>query len=145
MDSTSLNLTPQIRLEFSFSVNDETLNNILAGLAARGVSLTGYMITKMDSINFARIVVGPPQSNSPRDNYVVREVLRSAGVRFQEKKVIQLLGLEAGTPGVLSRIFQALFHQVRVNAIYAGELNAIFLNVSNINLALRLLKQNHII
>jgi|SwirhisoilCB2_FD_contig_21_42226102_length_470_multi_2_in_0_out_0_1 hypothetical protein len=33
MNSTSLGITPQIRLEFSFSVNDETLNNILAGFS----------------------------------------------------------------------------------------------------------------
>lgn len=141
----SVKLTPRIRQQFSFQVRDETLNKILKNISNKGISFTGYTITKLQNINMVKIVVGPPRSNDPIANSVVREVLRLLGVRFQEKKVIQLLGVIAGTPGILSAIYNALFRKVSIDAIYQGELNAIILSVSNVREALRILKQNNLI
>ncbi|WP_423800424.1 hypothetical protein [Neobacillus sp. SAB-20_R2A] len=146
MDSTSLGLTSQIRQQFTFNADDENLNTILRNISNRGVSFTAFTITKLkNNTNFVKIVVGPPESNSPEANRVVREVLRSQGVRFQEEKVIQLRSFQTGVPGVLARIYDALFRFVKVKAIYAGELNSIILNVSDVEKALQLLRQNNII
>ncbi|MDR4946532.1 hypothetical protein [Neobacillus cucumis] len=145
MNSMNLGLTPRIRQQFTFTANDETLNNIIKNITNRGVSFTATTITKLQNTNLVRIVVGPPQSNDPDANRVVRDVLHSAGVRFKEEKVIQLLGLITGTIGVLSRIYEALFRNVKVKAIYYGEDNAIIVSVSDVKTALRLLEENDII
>lgn len=145
MNRINLRLTARIRQQFTFTADDETLNNIIKNISIRGVSFTASTITKLQKNNLVRIVVGPPRSNDPVANRVVRDVLRSAGVRFQENKVIQLLGLITGTTGVLSRIYEALFRNVKVKAIYYGEDNAIIVSVSDVETALRLFEQNNII
>jgi hypothetical protein len=145
MNSNNLGLTPRIRQQFTFTANDETLNRVLEEISDEGVSFTAFTITRMSDTNLVRIVVGPPRSNDPASNRVVREILRSEGVRFQEEEVIQLLGLRTGTTGVLSRIYRALFREVKVKAIYLGEENAIIISVSDVQTALRLLEQNNII
>ena len=66
-------------------------------------------------------------------------------MKYKEEQVIQLLGLETGAQGVLTRIYAALFREVKVKAIYQGEENALILNVSSIKKALRLLKEEGII
>ncbi len=145
MFSTNLRLTVRIRQQFTFTANDYTLDHIIEDVSERGVSFTAFTITKLQNTNLVRTVVGPAGSNDPASNRVVREVLRSAGVRFLEERVIQLLGLAAGARGVLTRIYRALFRDVKVKAIYQGEENAIIINVSDVNKALRLLEQNNII
>ncbi|WP_419888282.1 hypothetical protein ACN6MT_23345 [Neobacillus niacini] len=145
MDGMNLCLTARIRQQFTFTADDQTLNNIIKNISNRGVSFTGTTITKLQNTNLVRIVVGPPLSNDPDANRVVRDVLCSAGVRFLEEKVIQLLGLVTGTIGVLSRIYEALFRKVKVKAIYFGEDNAIIVSVSDVKRALRLLEKNDII
>ncbi|MDR6120586.1 hypothetical protein QFZ87_000183 [Bacillus sp. SLBN-46] len=145
MNNTSLGLTTRIRQQFTFTANNDILNEVLAEISNEGVSFTAFTITRMRDTNLVRIVVGPPRSNDAESNRVVREVLRSAGVRYQEEEVIQLQGLKTGTTGVLSRIYNSLFHVVKVKAIYLGEENAIIINVSDVQTALRLLEQNNII
>ncbi|WP_079504149.1 hypothetical protein [Mesobacillus jeotgali] len=145
MSNNRLRLTPVIRQQFTFTANDRTLNEIIAKISNRGVSFTAFTITKLHEINLVRIVVGPPRSNDPASNRVVREVLDSLGVKYKEEQVIQLLGLETGAQGVLTRIYSSLFREVKVRAIYQGEENAIILNVSNIKKALRLLAEEGII
>jgi hypothetical protein len=145
MSTIRLGLTPRIRQQFTFTANDRTLNEIIENISDRGVSFTAFTITKLHDSNLARIVVGPSDSNDPNSNRVVRKVLDSLSVRYKEEQVIQLLGLETGDQGVLTRIYSALFREVKVKAIYPGEENAIILNVSNIKKALRLLNQEGII
>lgn len=136
--------TALLRQEFSFYANDEFLNQVLKNIAAEGVTLIAFTITKMDmgNVNFVRMVVGTPTSNSSRANMVVRDVLQSAGIRYHQEEVIQIIVTPA--PGVLSSILQTLYHRVIVFATYSG-VNSIILNVSNIKTALNLLKQNNII
>ncbi|MBI0578249.1 hypothetical protein IEC97_12835 [Neobacillus cucumis] len=138
------NFTATLRQEFSFYANDETLNMILRDIAAQGVTIIAFTINKLDmgNVNFVRMVVGPLSSNSSRANSVARDALRSAGVRFHQEEVIQIIVTPA--PGILSRILHSLFHHVVVFAAYSGA-NSIILNVSNNQTALKLLKQDNII
>jgi hypothetical protein len=145
LSSKSKKFSSTLRQEFSFYANDELLNTILKNIADQGVVISAFTIAKMDmgSVNFARIVVGPSGANSSHANMVTRDVLHTAGVRFQQEEVIQILA-PTGTPGVLSSILQTLLHHVVVFATYSGA-NSIILNVSNIQTALQLLRQNNII
>lgn len=145
MDSETKKLTATLRQEFSFYANDEVLNTILKNIAAGGVTLAAFTITKinMRNVNFARLVVGPDRSNSSQANLVAQDALRSVGVQFDQEKVIQLIG-NPGTPGILSNVLQVLSHHVEVFATYTG-VNSFILNVSDIQLALRLLKKNNIV
>ncbi|MDQ1143926.1 hypothetical protein QE429_000753 [Bacillus sp. SORGH_AS 510] len=145
MDSKSKRLTVMLRQEFSFYANDEVLKTILQNIAAGGVTIAAFTITKinMRNVNFARLVVGPDSSNSSQANLVAQDALRSLGVQFDQEKVIQLIG-NPGTPGILSNVLQILSHRVEVFATYTG-VNSIILNVSDIQTALRLLKKNNIV
>jgi len=134
--------TAVIRREFSFYADDDSFNDILADLAAEGVTIIALTVTALNmGVNFVRMVVGPPNSNSSFANMVARNALTSAGVRFREKKVIQIIA--APSPGRGLRIFQAL-RNVRLIAAYTG-VNSIILNVSNIKTALAILMKKNII
>jgi hypothetical protein len=145
VDSKSKKLTVTLRQEFSFYANDEVLNTILKKIAAGGVTIAAFTITKinMRNVNFARLVVGPDSSNSSQANLVARDALRSIGIQFDQEKVIQLSG-NPGTPGILSNVLQILSHHVEVIATYTG-VNSFILNVSDTQMALRLLKKNKIV
>lgn len=145
MDSKTKKLTVTVRQEFSFYANDEVLNTILKNIAAGGVTIAAFTISKinMRNVNFARLVVGPDSSNSSQANMVAQDALRSVGVQYDKEKVIQLIG-NPGTPGILSNVLQILSHHVEVIATYTG-VNSFNLNVSDIQLALRLLKKNNIV
>lgn len=145
VDSQTKKLTVTLRQEFSFYANDEVLNTILKNIADGGVTIAAFTISKinMRNVNFARLVVGPDSSNSSQANLVARDALRSLGIQFDQEKVIQLIG-NPGTPGILSNVLQILSHHVEVIATYTG-VNSFILNVSDIQLALRLLKKNNIV
>jgi hypothetical protein len=145
LDSKSKKLTVTLRQEFSFYANDEVLNTILKNIAAGGVTIAAFTITKinMRNVNFVRFVVGPDSSNSAKANLVAQDVLRSLGIQYDQEKVIQLIG-NPGTPGILGETLQTLFQHVVVFATYTG-VNSFILNVSDIQTALRLLKKNNII
>jgi hypothetical protein len=141
--------TAVVRKEFSFYTSEEVLNEILGDVAAEGVTIVAFTITKVDkrnkkskkSVYFARLIFGPDSSNSSFANKVAREALQSAGVQFNEKKVIQLI--VAPAPGVALRVFQAL-ENVEVFATYSA-VNSIILNVADIKAALKALKKSGII
>ncbi len=138
------NSTATLRQEFSFYANDETLHTILRNIAAQGVTIVAFTINKLDmsNVNFVRMVVGPLSSNSSRANAVARDALRSAGVRYHQEEVIQII--ITPTPGLLSRILESLYHHVVVFVAYSGA-NSIILNVSNNQTALTFLRQDNII
>ncbi|MDP4087072.1 MAG: hypothetical protein Q8934_21145 [Bacillota bacterium] len=144
MSSKTKGFTAVLRQEFSFYATDEVLDTILENIAAGGVSVIAFTITKMDmgSVNFVQMVVGPLTSNSSLANMIARDALHSAGVRFHQKEVIQII--IAPAPGILRRVLHALFHHVVVIAAYSG-INSIILNVSDIEAALQILRKNNII
>jgi hypothetical protein len=143
--SSTKKLTAVLRQEFSFYASDEVLNTILKNIAAKGITIVAFTIAKLDigRVNFVRIVAGPLSSNSSQANQAVQEILRSAGIRYHQKEVIQII-ITAPAPGILSSVLQALSHHVVMYAAYSG-INSIILNVSNPQTVIQVLKQNNII
>lgn len=133
--------TALLRNEFSFYANEKGLEKIFESIAEEGVTIIAFTITNMRNVYFVRMVAGPPGSNSSFANSVVRDALHSAGVRYHEKEVIQVI--VAPAPGIARNIFQALT-DVRLIASYSA-VNSIILNVSDNQTALKLLRENNII
>lgn len=139
----------KIRTQFSFFADDKALARVLAGIAGRDISITGYLQTKLpedarrrnSSSNFARLVVGSPDAETAAELDGVREVLRALDIEFQEAPVIQVLLIAPGVPGILSGIFGALRRKVTVGAMYIGEDTRIFVDASDICKALFILSQ----
>lgn len=132
-----------LRQEFNFYANDDVLDQIFEDIADAGVTLIAFTITAMNrrNMNFVRMVVGPPNANSSSANRVARNALHSAGVRYHEKQVIQLI--VPPTPGFGRSVFRTLYN-LRLFATYSA-VNGFILNISNPETALKILKQNNII
>ncbi|MGD6874776.1 hypothetical protein ACQCU1_21685 [Sutcliffiella horikoshii] len=131
-----------IRTQFTFTVSDRDLSRILNGLAEESVNINGYFQTLTGkNFNFVRTVVGTSAEESERDIHNVRKVMKQVGVRYRENQVIQLLDSISGVPGQVNAIFGTLWCKMQVRAVYLGEDNNIFLDVSNIGYAIRLLSE----
>lgn len=134
----------KIRTQFSFIVNDPTLSSILGGIAKQGINVTGFLQTKPVNTentnahnygsdqNIVRLVVGSPDSENSSDLLGARKVLDNLDVEFQEKPVIQVVGIPPGVPGIFNSIFGALWCKVMVYAMYVGELTRLILDTSDI-------------
>jgi hypothetical protein len=142
--------TFKIRTQFSYIVDDITNSCILSGIAAVGINITGYLQTKIfepdgnhrhKSYNLARLVVGSAQSETKAEITKTRDVLDSLSVNFEENPIIEVLELTPGVPGGLNDIFGALWCKVLVNALYYGEETTLYVDVSDIVEALRILSQ----
>ncbi|MDN4593271.1 hypothetical protein, partial [Polycladomyces subterraneus] len=126
----------------NFMVKDRTLSCILSGIAGKQVNITGYLQTRLrHQLNLVRLVVGPPDLERRSDLQVVRNVLRSLCVPFQEKKVLQILRISTRNTRCHQRIFGALWCRVKVKAIYIGEETRLFVDVSKLGRAVRILSQ----
>ncbi|QFT87527.1 hypothetical protein FIU87_02585 [Bacillus sp. THAF10] len=133
-----------IRTQVTFTASDRELSKILNGLAEAGVNINGYFQTLAGKRNsFVRMVVGTTSEETERDVRTLRKVLRIVGVRYRENQVIQLLDPVSGVPGQLNAIFGTLWCKMQVRAIYLGEDSTIYLDVSNIGLALKLLSKEN--
>ncbi|MGD6781805.1 hypothetical protein ACQCT3_19835 [Sutcliffiella horikoshii] len=131
-----------IRTQFTFTVSDRDLSRILNGLAEESMNINGYFQTLAGkSFNFVRMVVGTSAEESERDIRVVRKVMKWVGVRYRENQVIQLLDSTSGVPGQVNAIFGTLWCKMQVRAVYLGEDNNIYIDVSNIGHAIRLLSE----
>ncbi len=133
-----------IRTQFTFTVSDQDLSRILNGLAEESININGYFQTLAGkNFNFVRMVVGTSVEESVRDIRMVRKVMKQVGVRYRENQVIQLLDSVSGVPGQVNAIFGTLWCKIQVRAVYLGEDNNIYLDVSNIGYALRLLSEEN--
>lgn len=133
-----------IRTQFTFTLSDRELSHILNGLAEESVNINGYFQTLAGkNFNFVRMVVGTSAEESERDIRVVSKVMKQVGVRYRENQVIQLLDSISGVPGQVNAIFGTLWCKMQVRAVYLGEDNNIYLDVSNIGYAIRLLSEEH--
>jgi len=133
-----------IRTQFTFSVSDRDLSRILNGLAEERVNINGYFQTLAGKkYNFVRMVVGTSAGESERDVKTVRKVMKKVGVRYKENQVIQLLDSISGVPGQINAIFGTLWCKMQVRAVYLGEDNTIYLDVSNIGYAIQLLSEEN--
>ncbi|ART75005.1 hypothetical protein B4U37_02625 [Sutcliffiella horikoshii] len=131
-----------IRTQFTSTVSDRDLSRILNGLAEESVNINGYFQTLTGkNFNFVRMVVGTSAEESELDIRKVRKVMKQVGVRYRENQVIQLLDSISGVPGQVNAIFGTLWCKMQVRAVYLGEDNNIFLDVSNIGYAIRLLSE----
>ncbi|MEB3103589.1 hypothetical protein [Ferviditalea candida] len=139
------NFTYLTRTQFTFYASDSILNSVLGGIAGKRVSIAGYMQTKIGKTNLVRLVVGPQGAVSISDTATARNVLKSLGVRLRMKKVLQVLGIVAGTPGIIRSIYRSLYHKVTVYAIYLGENSNIFVDTCNPSRTIQILKRNNLI
>ncbi|MCA0758173.1 hypothetical protein KP806_24255 [Paenibacillus sp. N4] len=134
-----------IRTQFTFIAPDRTLHCILSSIAEKGVNINGFDLSKKTKRCYlVRLVLGSVEAESANDLRILRKVLRSYCVRFIEKKVIQVHGIAPGVPGGLGALFGALSCKVRVIAIYTGENNRIFVDVSDLKKAARILSQKNV-
>lgn len=121
------------------------LSCILAGIAGRNVSITGISQTRnRKGLNLVRLVVGAPNAETAHDLQVVRKVLSLNGVRFCEAKVLQIRNISAGVPGAINAIYGALWCKVKVKALYFGESTRIFVYVSDLDNAAKILSQKQV-
>lgn len=133
-----------IRTQFTFTVSDSDLSRILNGLAEESVNINGYFQTLAGkNFNFVRMVVGTSTEESESDIRRVRRVMKQVGVRYRENQVIQLLDRFSGVPLQINAIFGTLWCKMQVRAIYLGEDTTIYLDVSNIGYAIRLLSEEN--
>ena len=133
-----------IRTQFTFTISDRDLSRILNGLAEENVNINGYFQTIAGkNFNFVRMVVGTSTEESESDIRRVRRVMKQVGVRYRENQVIQLLDSVSGVPGQINAIFGTLWCKMQVRAIYLGEDNTIYLDVSNIGYEIRLLSEEN--
>lgn len=134
-----------IRTQFSFFAKDRMVSCILASIARQRVNITAFaIIKKHNRSNSLRLVAGSPDVESANDLCIVRRVLKSFGIKFREEKVVQVKNITPNVPGVFNSIFGSLWCRVRVKAMYDGEQNASFLNVSDVKKTIRLLSQKNV-
>ncbi|MGD0154184.1 MAG: hypothetical protein ABSC17_10615 [Thermacetogeniaceae bacterium] len=143
----------KIRTQFSFIADDHTLSSILSNIANMGITITGYMQTRLIYLdnndknehhpkqNIVRLVAGNAHSETSSDLSGVRDALASLHVDFQEKAILQALGIILEIPGQISTIFGALWCKVAVFALYNGEENTLFVDTSDTCKALLILSQ----
>ncbi len=133
-----------IRTQFTFTISDRHLSRILNGLAEESVNINGYFQTLAGKkYNFVRMVVGTTAEERESDIRTVRKVMKQVGVRYKENQIIQLLDRVSGLPGQVNTIFGTLWCKMQVRAVYLGEDNNIYLDVSNIGYAIRLLSEEN--
>lgn len=145
----------RLRTQFSFYADDPLLAGVLSRISDRQISITGFMQTKLLEtgaaeyarsihplgLNLVRLVVGTPDGETARDLAGVRSILDALGVKYQEKSILQMLGVAPGTVGVISETFGALWCKVTVNAFYLGEGTVNFIDVSDVCKALKILSE----
>ncbi|SDN29204.1 hypothetical protein SAMN04488137_3954 [Fictibacillus solisalsi] len=131
--------TIQTRTQFKFAANDSTVSLILKKIASLQINITAFSLVK-DKLNTVILVVGPSDANNQNDNRMVQRILSAGNVPFYEKNVIQI-NFEPGIPGVFRKIYNAIYRKVGIEAIYNGEDNSLYLSVSNITRAMRILRK----
>lgn len=134
----------RIRTQFTFVAKDEAVSCVLRGIAQNKVNINGYELTKgvKSAYNQVRLVVGVTAYETARDLRVVRNVLRSQGIKYQTKQLLQIYGFPAETPGILNTLFNALRCKTRVIATYFSEKSKIYIDVANLPAAIRVLAQS---
>ena len=109
------------------------------------INITGYIPVKEGSgLHFLKVVVGTSTVQAARDFEVTRRTLRSLGVKFKEKEIIQVFGFPPVTPGVLNTLYGALYCKVNVKSMYIGEDNVLYIDVAQLEKAVRILNQPYL-
>ncbi|MFE7062961.1 hypothetical protein ACFVAD_12505 [Sutcliffiella sp. NPDC057660] len=144
MPTTNNSFEYLLRTQFSFTVDDLTLTNLLKALAEQKLNINAYAQLKSNSQNFVRVVVGSSEAETPAETLSVRRILRGLKVNFLEKQVIQIIRLRAGKAGQIDDIFSSLWCKVEVRAIYIGEKTNVFVETSDLDQLISILSQEEI-
>jgi hypothetical protein len=130
-----------IRTQFSFITNEHTLSCILSDIAEKKININGYSQTKINlNENVVRLVVGSTSSETDNDLFEVGNILKTFDVRFKKKGIIQIPTV-SGIPGQINAIFSALWCKLNVKALYYGEDSLLYIDVLNLNKALKILSK----
>ncbi len=131
-----------VRTQFTFAVNDRTLNRILSRIAKYSVNIAALVTIKRNKkCNIVRLVVGSSKAETTQQLLIVVKTLKSLGVRYKVEKVISISTIPAGVPGGYNRLIGSLWCKVQLKSFYLGENNVIYLNVSNIPKTIKILSQ----
>ncbi|WP_110114041.1 hypothetical protein [Bacillus sp. CGMCC 1.16541] len=133
------------RTQFSFMTTDHRLSCALSEIVEQAININGYMQVEISvNQNLVRIVPGTTTSELEDEIRKVRLTLNSLGIKFREKKVIQMTTIP-GVPGQLNTIYSALWCRVNVKAIYPGEDNILYMDVVNMDKALHILSSDELL
>lgn len=121
------------RTQFQFTTGAANFNSILEAIAAKGISLLTYNIRQSKGEVKALLVAGLTDStdNDQQWNKQVARILSRHCVYYGQKEVVQVLGRPAGTPGVISAIYNALYKEVHIYNIYLAEATTRIVDSSN--------------
>ncbi|WP_261132076.1 hypothetical protein [Bacillus sp. Marseille-Q3570] len=133
-----------VRTQFTFMTDHRTLSEILNQLATDGININGYEQIAEHQCNLVKLVVGRSDGESTHDLLVTKSTLRHFGVRFQTKPILQVLNIASGIPGQVNTIYGALFCRVDVDAIYIGENDNLYVEVSDLDKAIWILSQENV-
>jgi hypothetical protein len=122
-----------LRTQFNFSTDPTTLDNILNEIANQHVSITAFLLNQNKSCLDVKLVVGLPDSlaNDCAWNTIVSSILRSNNVKFHTKEIVQAIGSESGVPGIIAKLYTALYKVVTIYTIYIGENTNLFIDSNN--------------
>jgi hypothetical protein len=132
----------QVYRQFTFEANDRIVSCFLNELAINLVNITGYIqVKETNGSIFIKVIVGTPTVQSTRELELTRRTLRSLCVNYREKDVIQVYGFPPVTPGIINALYGALWCKVNVESITIGEDNVLYIDVDNVDEALRILNK----
>ncbi|MGP4080745.1 hypothetical protein ACTWQL_12560 [Pseudalkalibacillus sp. R45] len=130
-----------VKTQFTFLADDCLLSQILNEIASEGININGQAQFAENHCNLVKLVVGITQEQSSWDIRIVKSILRSLGVNFETDEVIQVLSIIPGVAGQYNAIYGALWCKVTVKAIYLGEDNTLYVDVSDVDKAIRILSK----
>lgn len=128
-----------IRRQYSFSASEDDMEYILGNLADNRININGIMMNRANVCdNFhVDLVLGLPVDtrNDPAWNRFLRELLCCLDISYYKRRIIEVLNPEAGTPGVINRIYTTLLPKFQIYKIYFAENNNILVDVSPVKQA----------
>ncbi|MGD6830607.1 hypothetical protein ACQCT5_00500 [Sutcliffiella halmapala] len=133
-----------LRTQFSFTVDDATLDSILKAIAEQKININAYAQIKNSSQNLIRLVVGSSEAENPSDLQGIRRILMPLRLKIQEKQVIQIIRLRAGKAGQIQDIFSSLWCKVEVKAIYIGEKTNVYVETTDLDQLINILSEEEI-
>ncbi|MDN4071829.1 MULTISPECIES: hypothetical protein [Fictibacillus] len=132
----------KLREQFLFVASDETIACILKELEDLGGNITAFEQTRAagnrNFLNTVRLVAGSAEDKSCEDLWNLKKILKKFSVCYRQKTIIQFI-LTPGIPGQISAIYHLLWCRVCINSIYIGEDNTLYMAVSDIEKAHRIL------
>ncbi|SFD36766.1 hypothetical protein SAMN05428981_10185 [Bacillus sp. OV194] len=132
----------RLREQFLFAASDETIACMLSALADKGGNITAFEQTRTAGnrtfLNTVRLVIGNDEGENSDDLRTLKKILKKLGVYYKQKTVIQFI-FTPDVPGQFSAVYNLLWCRVTINAFYIGEDNTLYMDVSNIEKAQRIL------